>query len=166
MLNVNWMNPRVCNILSKLIYCRLEEELGALYQETRMRDLLLLYAEDVADKDKKAHGKYNFTSTDINAILEAGNEEIPKIDGSAYLSEIAQKAHLHPSKFQAGFKKVFGKTTIALIIDARIEKAKNLLKATDRSIKDIAYETGFCNASSFIRFFKRHKGITPLQYRK
>ena len=166
MLNANWMNPRVCNTLSKLIYCRLEEEIGALYQETRIRDLLLLYAEDVADKDKKGPGNFNFTSADINAILEAGNQQIQKIDETVYLKDLARNAHLHPLKLQAGFKKIFGKSPAKLITDARIEKAKSLLKETDKSVKDIAYETGFCNASSFIRFFKRLEGVTPLQYRK
>lgn len=166
LLNVNWMNPRICDILSKLIYCRLEEEIGALYQETRIRDLLLLYAEDIADKDKKEHGNFNFSSADINAILEAGNQQIQKIDETVYLKDIARNAHIHPLKLQAGFKKVFGKSHSKLVAEARIEKVKSLLKETDKSVKDIAYETGFSNASSLIRFFKRSEGITPHQYRK
>ncbi|WP_173003027.1 AraC family transcriptional regulator [Chitinophaga sp. SYP-B3965] len=166
LLNISWMNPRVCDTLSKLIYCRLEEEMGALYQETRMRDLLLLYAEDVADRDKREHGNFNFSSADINAILEAGNQQIQKIDETVYLKDVARNAHLHPLKFHAGFKKVYGKSHSKMLAEARIEKAKSLLKETDKSVKDIAYETGFCNASSLIRFFKRHEGITPLQYRK
>ncbi|WP_343306733.1 helix-turn-helix transcriptional regulator [Chitinophaga niabensis] len=166
LLNVNWMNPRICNILSKLIYCRLVEEIGALYQETRMRDLLLLYAEDINDKDKKEHGNFNFSSADINAILEAGNQQIQKIDEFTYLKDIARSALLHPTKLQAGFKKIFGKSRTKLINEAKIEKVKSLLQETDKPLKDIAYETGFCNTSSLIRFFKRHEGITPLQYRK
>lgn len=30
-LNGNWMNPRICDTLSKLIYCQLEKEIGSLY---------------------------------------------------------------------------------------------------------------------------------------
>ena len=165
-LNGNWMNPRICDILSKLIYCQLDEEIGSLYQEARVRDLLLLYTEDIADKDKKMQSNFNFTSADLNAILAAQNQQIRKIDEVIYFKDIARDVNLHPKKLRVGFKKVFGKNPSTLIAEARMEKARYLLKETDKSIKDIALEVGFSNSSSFINAFKRCEGITPLQYRK
>lgn len=166
LLKENWMSPPVCDILGKMIYCRLEDELGAVYQEARMRDLLLLYREVLQDNDKKKFGNFKFSSADIDNILEAGNQQLRTIDDTVYLKDMARDAYLHPKKLHAGFKKVFGKSPAKLITDARMERTKTLLKETDKSVKDIAYEVGFCNASALIRAFKRHEGITPLQYRK
>lgn len=47
----------------------------------------------------------------------------------------------------------------------RIEKAKQLLADTSRSIQTVALEVGFLESSSFIRIFKKIEGITPGVYR-
>lgn len=166
LLNEAWMNPQICDALSKMIYCHLEDELGALYQETRMRDLLLLYTDELADKNKKKPGNFRFSNADINAILNAGNQQIQRIEAPLLLKDIARNSHLHPKKIQAGFRLVYGKSHTELIIETRMKEAKRLLKETDNSVSEIAYEVGYCNASAFIRAFKRCEGITPHQYRQ
>lgn len=165
LLNEAWMNPQVCDILGKMIYCCLEDELGALYHEARMRDLLLLYTDQFADLNKKMPGNFRFSDADINAILEAGNQQIQRIDAPLLLKDMARTSHLHPKKLQAGFKVVYGKSHTELITETRMKEARRLLKETDKSVSEIAYEVGYCNASAFIRAFKRCEGITPLQYR-
>lgn len=47
----------------------------------------------------------------------------------------------------------------------RMEKAKELLASTDMSIQDIGTSVGYYDASSFIRRFKQHMGVTPAKYR-
>jgi transcriptional regulator GlxA family with amidase domain len=44
-------------------------------------------------------------------------------------------------------------------------EAKNLLRTTDLSVQQIAHEMNFANASFFGQFFRKHAGITPLNYR-
>ncbi|MOA66840.1 HTH-type transcriptional regulator GadW [compost metagenome] len=46
-----------------------------------------------------------------------------------------------------------------------MEKAKNLLAATQLPLKAIAEEVGYYNVSSFIRRFKQLSGQTPGEYR-
>lgn len=52
------------------------------------------------------------------------------------------------------------------LLDLRLSKAKSLLKHSDTSIGLIAFSCGFENQSYFSTVFKKHLGITPLQYRK
>jgi AraC-type DNA-binding domain-containing proteins len=165
MLSETWINPQICDALSKMMFCPLEDELGALYQETRMRDLLLLYTDPLADEKKKMPGKFRFSDADINAILDAGKKQIQQIENTEFLKDIARKSHLHPKKMQAGFRVVYGKSHTELLIETRMNEAKRLLKETDKPVTEIAHEVGYCNASAFIRAFKRSEGITPHQYR-
>jgi AraC-like DNA-binding protein len=58
-----------------------------------------------------------------------------------------------------------GKTFNAVANDAQAIVAKNLLRNTQRTIQEIAYELGFADTSSFHRAFKRSTGTTPLAYR-
>jgi transcriptional regulator GlxA family with amidase domain len=47
----------------------------------------------------------------------------------------------------------------------RIERAKTLLRRSEKSITEIAYETGFGSIHYFSRYFKESVGITPNEYR-
>lgn len=161
------MSSRVRDTLDKLLHCSLEEEERVMYQEARVLDLLLLLVEDVKKSEfNKAPCKYNFTADDLKAIKEAGELKIERIAEGITMKEIAREKNLHPKKLQEGFKQVFGQKASKLANEARIEKAKTLLRESDLSIADIAYETGYANDSSFIRAFRRETGITPATYRK
>lgn len=48
----------------------------------------------------------------------------------------------------------------------RIEHAKKMLVQTDKTILEIASETGYNNDQSFNRNFKKFEGLTPGEYRK
>lgn len=49
---------------------------------------------------------------------------------------------------------------------ARLGRAKKLLRESDLPVIDVAAETGFEDQSYFSRFFRKHTGITPSEYRK
>jgi AraC-like DNA-binding protein len=45
-------------------------------------------------------------------------------------------------------------------------QAKLLLRHSDRTVADIAFDLRFENASFFTRFFRRETGLSPSEYRK
>ena len=47
-----------------------------------------------------------------------------------------------------------------------ILEAKNLLKYSDLTIKQIVYQLNFPNQTTFYRFFKTQTGMTPTEYRR
>ena len=47
-----------------------------------------------------------------------------------------------------------------VIIDAKAQ-----LKGTDMTIQEIAYSLNFPNPSFFCKFFRRHVGMSPLEFR-
>ena len=59
-----------------------------------------------------------------------------------------------------------GVTFRDLIQKSQEEVSKDLLKKTDRSIAEIAFETGFSEQSAFNRAFKRWTGVSPVAFRK
>jgi AraC-like DNA-binding protein len=63
------------------------------------------------------------------------------------------------------FKEVTGFTIKQYILLKKIAFAKNELYFTDKSITEIALDTGFNSQSNFIRIFQKKEGITPLQFR-
>lgn len=162
-----YINAPVWELLNHMLLCKLEEEERAMYQHARILDLLLMYAEDLAEEGYKDSGsRFHFSPEDIKAILQAGEWKFERLDESLHLKDIARKVNLHPQKMRAGFKLVFGELASKMAIDKKIEKAKRLLRDTDMSLESIAFETGYSNTSAFIRAFRRETGITPANYRK
>jgi AraC-like DNA-binding protein len=63
-------------------------------------------------------------------------------------------------------RKMSGRTVMSFLEYAIMNEAIRLLKNTDRSITDIAFDLSFSDQSSFTKFFTRLKGVSPLQFRK
>lgn len=64
------------------------------------------------------------------------------------------------------FSKYFGISPIEYLIRKRIKIAKELLVDTNYTINEVSLRIGIFNTTHFINLFKKHTGITPLQYRK
>ncbi len=58
-----------------------------------------------------------------------------------------------------------GKSAIMHIHERLVLEIRRLLFHTQHSLKEIAFELGFSDASYFNRFFKRETGVTPAEYR-
>lgn len=59
-----------------------------------------------------------------------------------------------------------GKTLNAWVAEQTIQSAKKMLKSTDLTMAQIADEMHFPNPSFFAKFFKKHTGLTPVEFRK
>lgn len=79
-------------------------------------------------------------------------------------SSISSMFGYNESYFCRRFKKLTGLKPLNYIKILRLEKAKHLLKSSDRSIVSIAAECGFSDANYFARCFKAHYKITPKEY--
>jgi AraC family transcriptional activator of pobA len=58
-----------------------------------------------------------------------------------------------------------GRSTKELVTDRVMLEAARLLRFTDRSVGEIAYQTGFSDPLYFSRAFKRHQGEPPTVFR-
>lgn len=78
----------------------------------------------------------------------------------------AQKLSLTPKYLSKLVKEASGRSAPEWIDAFVVMEARNLLRYSDMSIKEIVYALNFPNQSVFYRYFKEHTGRTPLQYRK
>jgi AraC family transcriptional regulator of adaptative response / methylphosphotriester-DNA alkyltransferase methyltransferase len=63
------------------------------------------------------------------------------------------------------FRSEYGMTPVEYLAQVRVGYAKEMLASEGNAIIDIAYEVGFESLSAFYRFFKKHTGTTPRDYR-
>ncbi len=78
---------------------------------------------------------------------------------------IAGHAGLSVKKAQQVYQAVKGKSPVQHLREIRLERACVLLKTTQKSAAEIAYEVGFSDPIIFQRNFKKAFSLTPGQYR-
>lgn len=81
------------------------------------------------------------------------------------LKELADAAHLSPSRFSSLFAQAVGTSPMDYLIQLRLSQAAHLLESSDKKIIDVAAECGFRNLSNFNRLFKQHIGKLPSELR-
>ena len=79
---------------------------------------------------------------------------------------IAQLSMMSTRSFTRIFKGILGMTLVEYLQYLRIMHAQMLLSHTDRTVWDVAGESGFRDLSYFQRVFKRSTGCTPQEYRR
>ena len=97
-----------------------------------------------------------------NAILQYLNEYHTDVT----LDDICTHFHKSRSYISHMFKTTYGVSIRTYCNALKLEDARKLLVSTDRSITDIAMDTGFSDTSYFIHLFGQTYGISPLRYRK
>ena len=78
-------------------------------------------------------------------------------------SDLANKLSLSESQLYRKLKAITDKSTAVFIRSVRLQKAKELIITTDKTISEIVYEVGFNNPSWFSKVFKDEFGSTPSQ---
>jgi len=78
----------------------------------------------------------------------------------------ASQMNITPNHLNKAVKTVTGKSATKWIDETILLEAKYLLFQTTLSVSEIAMQVGHEDHSYFSRFFKKHEGISPVQYRK
>lgn len=81
------------------------------------------------------------------------------------VQDYASLLHKSPKTLSNLFKKAGGKSPLKIIQDRISLEGKRLLLYTDMDVAEVAYETGFQEASHFSRFFKKMTGAAPGAFR-
>ena len=99
----------------------------------------------------------------INAVYEYS---IKNFKRPIQLEEIAGVANISPNSFCRYFKSRTRKTYSQFLIEIRVGHACKLLIENNLSIKQLCYESGFNNFTSFHKYFKLITSKSPLTYQR
>lgn len=79
---------------------------------------------------------------------------------------LSQQFHLHSNYIARAMKATFGRTPLEVLLDIRMEYAKQYLIRSDYDLTMIARVVGFSSEIYFSNCFKKEMGISPQYYRK
>ena len=111
-----------------------------------------------------AHEKRTKASSSLAAQVKYKLQH--SIDIPVDLDALEKQFYRTKSDIIKQFKKAYGITPYAYLMNLRIQAAKNLLKSTDKTAKEIAEYLCFSSEYHFSNFFKSKTGESPREYRK
>lgn len=124
--------------------------------------ILITLAREYDYVDKNADFAYlENTVKPMKASLDYINKNL---ENKILLEDIAKQAAMSPTYFSAVFKKMNSLSPWEYITIKRVEKAIELLKTTNLTKLDIAYQCGFTSSSNFYKAFSKVTGKSPSEF--
>jgi AraC-like DNA-binding protein len=80
------------------------------------------------------------------------------------LDELASAAHLSKYHFIRCFTAAYGTTPAAYLAERRIERAQDLLRATNLTVTEVCMLVGYTSLGSFSTRFRQLVGVSPSAY--
>ena len=109
-------------------------------------------------------GEHSYSSGDVifKHFMSIASAEAPRRRDVSYY---ADKLCITPKYLSAICKKQTGKTASEIINKMTLNYISQMLRSSDKSIKEIASDAGFDNLSFFGKYVKRELGMSPREYR-
>jgi AraC family transcriptional regulator, transcriptional activator of pobA len=139
--NYQNVKPIICQYLVSLF-----KECGFYYEKISQENSNLTSADRIAQDFLRLVNKYYLSKRK--------------------LAEYADLLNITPKHLTKSVKQSTGNTPTDFIHKMLILEAKVLLKETNQSVSEIAYQLSFEDTAYFNRFFKQHTGIAPAGFRK
>jgi len=109
-------------------------------------------------REEREQRTHHMVDRAVRFIQEGFQEELS-------LEDVAEHVHLNPYYFSKVFKQQTGETFIDYVTSLRIEKAKEWMRDSQLSMKEVCYLVGYKDPNYFSRVFKKVTGVTPSEYR-
>jgi len=144
----------------------------ALIEEDHPGPLALGIGRELVVHHKRAGGQeqysepFRFQVEANDRLGEVAAWAAAHLGSSLTVESLAERACMSPRHFARAFKHAFGTTPADFVERQRLDRAREGLIGSRRTIARIAQSIGFRSADAFSRAFHRCYGLTPSLYRR
>lgn len=101
------------------------------------------------------------SAADMKRIALARSVMCAHLESNLTLDELARKVGINRTKLAFGFRATYGASVQAFWRDAKLDRARQLLRDGETPVSEVAFSLGYSEVSSFTRAFTRRFGISP-----
>lgn len=138
-------------------------------RDDRLRTLISQLADAIAATSASPHSwtqvKARARGLSALQLRDALGHLEAAMPAKVEIAALAELAGLSQSHYSRAFKASTGLPPYQWQLQARIERAKDMLLNTNGSLEDVAEATGFADAVHFGRTFRKITGATPAAWR-
>ncbi|HHU28270.1 TPA: helix-turn-helix transcriptional regulator [bacterium] len=159
-------NPRISSFITEVIYKIHQEsnssKAGSTYmQSSLMTNLFIEISRKIHNHDIGVNRKYG---EELKMKFEEMRLAMYTDPSNLTISKLAEQSNFSLSYFNSLYRSFFNVTPIEDLTRARISHIKVLMKQNEPT-SSIIKKIGFSTPEYFYRWFKKHFGMTPKEYR-
>ncbi|SDY02882.1 two-component system, response regulator YesN [Evansella caseinilytica] len=144
----------------QIIDCGISMSINRKFAETNTMKHI---QDELIRISRHIHKMYYAQNRDV--VLIAKNYLADHYNKTLTLEEVADVVQLSPQYFSKVFKSRAGSSFIDYLTELRVEKAKELIRTNEKSVKEICFEVGYKDPNYFSRVFKKYTGFSPSEFR-
>lgn len=155
-------DPGAMNAVLRSIYVEsvLKQDFYAEQMDLLIRQLFILFSRQLHTWP----GGSGIPADLYEQFRKARIEILTNITGDWNSESMAALTNLGVSQFYNYYQLFFNRSPKAELLEARLERAKYLLRVEAMPVGQAAAQSGFSNLSHFTRYFKKECGMTPSAY--
>ena len=158
-------NPILDDVMRILLQQVFSGKDGSAASVTRLSEVMFIELLRVNLTDNEAYDKIMSAFTDQKISRAIALIHADPIAGWT-VESLASEIGMSRSRFAHRFKELLGMGPMAYLSEWRLQKSLSLLDTTQKTVQQIAGESGYQSAAAFSRAFSASFGISPTEYRQ
>jgi AraC-like DNA-binding protein len=131
------------------------------YMRAKSTELLAGVVHAMAREALETPSGVKLSSRDIHAVVAAREIMHDRLGETLSLADLAKRVGLNRNKLAVGFKRVFDVSVHGYWRELKLSMARDMLRANELSVTEVAWQLGYAETSSFTRAFTARFGISP-----
>src|ERR1700676_2852925 len=159
MFSHQWLsiNSAMDKCINDILNCPFRSDMKKIYLRSKATELFVLFANSI---DEGTYTDFQVkNSFDREKLYFAKDYLAQNYANPNSISALAKISGLNEFKLKHGFKLLFNTSVIDFLINYRLEKAYDLLLNTQKTVAEVAYETGYTSPTYFGKAFKKRYGF-------
>ncbi len=128
--------------------------------------LMSMTCPDFDGRHEKVSAGTEYLDNQVSKIKKVHDYMMENLSKRITIDELSKRFAVNATTLKTVFKDVYGSSIAAHIKEHRMEKAAELLRTTDKSVGEVAFEVGYESQSKFGVAFKESFCISPMEYKR
>jgi len=156
-----YMPPVMQNVIAKIFNTTYSGTFRKMFLQSQITELLSHF---FAYLSQETNQKIN--TAEKEKLFKAKDIITNNISSPPSLNELSKMIGLNNNKLKKNFKELFGVPVFKYLQNERLEKAFTLLKRSEFSTQEVAWNVGYESVSSFSNAFLKKYNIRPSEVNK
>lgn len=148
--------------LFSVLHCNYAGPIKNRFLKIKIAEMTFLALQNATEKDQNFELEYE----EIKQMLAVKEHLLNNLTKPGTIHQIALRFGLNDFKLKKSFKRVFGTSIYAYLLEERLLNARQSILETDLPLKHIAEVAGYSELAPFSNAFKSKFGFSPSTLRK
>lgn len=159
------ITSKMQEVIGEIKNSRCRKGVWKLFLQAKVIELLTLQCAQIEEAGTSSSRSFKLSPADLSKIYLARDIITQEVINPPSLTVLARLTGLNEFKLKAGFKSVFSNSVFGYFNDYRLDLGKKQVLKNNKSLTEIAYESGYASLSNFSNAFKKKYGVSPLKIR-